>query len=155
MTISEEPVQDLDESRPDLRVGIPEREAARKALKAHLAAERLHSTEYDQRWADCREARTQAELLRIFADPPAPHPDLPNLPGPSADTDDDISPLAVSVGVALLVGLPVTVVLGFAYGAWWTLAVPVTVSVAMVYAEHLMAMTRNRQAQEELGPNCC
>jgi hypothetical protein len=83
----------------------------------------------------CQEARTQAELPQTFADLPAPHPSLPGLPGPSADIDDDIPPLAMSICAALLLGMPVAVVLGFVYGAWWTLAVPVTLSVAMLYAD--------------------
>lgn len=148
VTNSEDLVQDLDASRSDLRIGMPERDAAREALEAHLAAERIDSTEYEQRWAACREARSQAELLRTFADLPAPHPELPSLPGPSTNTDEDIPPLAVAICVALLLGLPVTVVLGFVYGAWWTLAVPVTLSVAMLYTEYLLTRARNQQPQE-------
>lgn len=33
--------------------------------------------------------------------------------------------------------VPVAVVLGLVYGVWWTLAVPVAVTVAMAYVEHL------------------
>jgi hypothetical protein len=31
----------------------------------------------------------------------------------------------------------VAVVLGFVYGTWWALAVPVAVTVAMAYVEHV------------------
>ncbi|GIJ23996.1 hypothetical protein Vlu01_46200 [Micromonospora lutea] len=56
-------------------------------------------------------------------------------------------PLAVAVCLALLLGLPVTVVLGFVYGAWWSLAVPVALSVALVYTEHLLRRVRSQQPQ--------
>jgi hypothetical protein len=148
---TEDLVHDLDASRPDLRIGMPEREIAREALEAHLAAERIDSTEYEQRWVTCQEARTQAELLQTFADLPAPHPRLPGLPGPSADIDDDIPPLAMSICAALLLGMPVAVVLGFVYGAWWTLAVPVTLSIAMLYIEHLLTRAPNRRPEESVG----
>ncbi|GIG90410.1 DUF1707 SHOCT-like domain-containing protein [Plantactinospora endophytica] len=122
---------------PDLRIGTPEREAAREALEEHLAADRLDHAEYEQRWAACRTARSQAELRQVFVDLPAPHPDLPEPPGPPSDDNEDMPLIAVAICLALLLGLPVTVVLGFAYGIWWTLAVPVALSVALVYAEHL------------------
>ncbi|WP_204003138.1 DUF1707 SHOCT-like domain-containing protein [Micromonospora lutea] len=147
MANSEDLVQDLDGSAVDLRIGTPEREAAREALDEHLAAERLDHAEYEQRWAACQTARTQAELLQVFVDLPAPHPDLPRSPGPSADADEDMPPLAVAVCLALLLGLPVTVVLGFVYGAWWSLAVPVALSVALVYTEHLLRRVRSQQPQ--------
>ncbi|MGC5022254.1 DUF1707 domain-containing protein [Micromonospora sp. DT47] len=145
MTNSEDLVQNLDGSAPDLRIGAPEREAAREALDEHLAAERLGPAEHEQRWAACQAARTQSELLRIFVDLPAPHPDLPRSPGSSTDADEDISPLGAAICLALLLGLPVAVVLGFVYGAWWSLAVPVALSVALLYTEHLL--TRNQRPQ--------
>jgi hypothetical protein len=147
VTNSEDLVQNLDESAVDLRIGTPERDAAREALDEHLAAERLDHAEYEQRWAACQTARIQSELLQVFVDLPAPHPDLPRSPGPSADADEDMPPLAVAVCLALLLGLPVTVVLGFVYGAWWSLAVPVALSVALVYTEHLLNRGRSQQPQ--------
>jgi Domain of unknown function (DUF1707) len=138
---------------PDLRIGRPEREAAREALEEHLAVERLDSVEYEQRWAACQVARTQAELLHAFVDLPAPHPELPGVPRtpPGPETDDDIPSIAVPVCITLLLGLPVATVLGFVYGAWWGLAVPVAISVAMLYAEHLL--TQSRQAHANVGPD--
>jgi hypothetical protein len=130
---------------------MPEREAARQALEAHLSDDRIDSAEYEQRWAACQEARSQAQLLRTFADLPAPHPELPTLPTPSTDSDEDMPPLAIAICVALLLGLPVAVVLGFVYGAWWTLAVPVALSVGMLYTEHLLNRARDRQPQEAVG----
>lgn len=145
MTNSEDLVQNVDGSASDLRIGTPEREAAREVLDEHLAAERLDHAEYEQRWAACQTARTQADLLQVFVDLPAPHPDLPRSPGPSADADEDMPPLGAAICLALLLGLPVTVVLGFVYGAWWSLAVPVALSVALVYTEHLLSRVRSQQ----------
>jgi Domain of unknown function (DUF1707) len=132
------------EPAPDLRVGLPERTAAREALEEHLADERLTPAEFDQRWAVCQEARTQAELMRAFVDLPAPHPDLPTRPVPATDTDEDVPLMACVVALALLLGLPVSVVLGLVYGAWWALAVPVSVSVALLYVEHLLTRAGGR-----------
>jgi DUF1707 SHOCT-like domain len=145
---TEDRAQDLDACRADLRIGMPERETARQALEAHRAADRIDSTEFEQRWTSCRQARSQAELLRTFADLPAPHPELPSVPGRALNLDDNIPPLAIAICVALLLGLPVAVVLGFVYGAWWTLAVPVTLSVAMLYTEHLLTRAPNPRSQE-------
>lgn len=145
VTSAEDLVQHPDGSAPpDLRIGTPEREAAREALHEHHAADRLDQAEYEQRWATCQTAGTQAELRQVFVDLPAPHPDLPTPPDPSMDTDEDMPPLAVAICLALLLGLPVTVVLGFVYGAWWGLAVPVALSVALVYAEHLRTRARTQ-----------
>jgi hypothetical protein len=120
----------------DLRIGLPEREAARMALEEHLDEERLDAAEYEQRRAACEAARTESELMRIFADLPEPRPRL-QPPSPHAPVDDDVSLLGWTVGVALGFGLPVGVVLGFTDGAWWSLAIPVGVSVFMLYVEHL------------------
>jgi len=138
VTNSEDLLPRVDQSAADLRIGAPERESAREALEEHLLAERLDAAEHDQRWAACETARTRSELLHVFADLPAPHPDLSESSGPPTDADEEVSLLGWTVGLALILGLPVAVVLGFAYNAWWGLAVPVCVSVAMLYTEHLL-----------------
>ena len=136
---SPEPV---DPMPADLRIGTPEREAARTVLDEHLEAERLTEAEYEERSAACDLARTESELLRVFADLPPPHPDLRPLTPPPND-DEDPSVLGWTIGIALGFGLPVAVVMGVAYGAWWSLAVPVAVSVLLLYAEHLL--TRGKE----------
>lgn len=124
----------------DLRIGTPERQRAVEALEAHLVAKRLDSAEYERRTEACELARTQGELLRIFDDLPAPHPELPSTAAPSDDPDDGDSPPVVVAGCLTLgLGMPVAIVLGIVYGAWWALAVPVAVSVVMTYVEHLRA----------------
>jgi hypothetical protein len=130
---------DVAKAHPDLRIGLPEREAAREALDVHLAADRLHPREHEQRLTACHEARTQAELLRVFADLPAPHPELPGTERSSVQTDEDLSSLGAAVLVTLLLGLPVAVVLGIVYGTWWALAIPVAVSVLLFLLDHLFA----------------
>lgn len=128
---------------PRLRIGTPERLAAEDALRDHLIEKRLDPDEFERRMAACEQASDQAELLRIFVDLPAPHPEMPPavVAPTEADADDDIPPIVAAGLLALGLGLPVAVVLGFAYGAWWTLAVPVASTVAMAYVEHLRQST--------------
>ena len=144
MNNSEDLVERQDETAADLRIGAPERESARVALDAHHAVGRLDDAEREQRLAACEAARTHSELLESFADLPAPHPDLPCAPEPSP-ADDDISLLGWAIGVALVLGLPVAIVLGFAYDAWWSLAVPVGLCVMLLYVEHLLTRTRDKE----------
>ncbi|MEV4350984.1 DUF1707 domain-containing protein [Actinoplanes sp. NPDC049596] len=122
----------------DLLIGTPERDSAHEALEEHLAEKRLEPAEYEQRLEAVRAARTRSELLGIFADLPVPHPELPAATVPPAEPDDDLPPpIVVAGGLTLGLGLPVAVVLGFVYGAWWTLPVPVVATVVMAYVEHL------------------
>jgi hypothetical protein len=128
----------------ELRIGTPERQVALEALAAHMTARRIDTTEYERRAEACDRVRTQAELLRIFADLPAPHPQLPPpAVQVAARADDDgtpaMPPSVVAGCLTLGLGLPVAVVLGFVYDAWWVLAVPVTVPMVMAYVEQLRA----------------
>jgi hypothetical protein len=127
-----------DPSTPDPLVGTPERNSAQEALEAHMIAKRLDPGEYERRVEASRLARTQSELMRLFADLPVPHPVLPPVVTPPAEPELEDAPMVFFAGcLTLVLGLPVAVVLGFAYGLWWTLAVPVAVTVAMAYVEHL------------------
>ncbi|WP_175543535.1 DUF1707 SHOCT-like domain-containing protein [Micromonospora pattaloongensis] len=124
---------------PDVRIGTPERRAAQTALEEHLSAKRLDVAEFERRFEASERASTQAELLRIFADLPAPHPEMPSATA-APDAEDEnipIPPLATAGCLTLGLGLPVAVVLGYVYDAWWGLIVPVAVTVAMAYIEHL------------------
>ncbi|SNY49654.1 DUF1707 SHOCT-like domain-containing protein [Paractinoplanes atraurantiacus] len=127
------------EPSPDLLIGDPERDSAQEALEEHLAEKRLGPPEYERRVEAARHARTRSELARIFADLPLPHPELPpaSVPPVNPDDDDTPPPLFLAGCLTLALGVPVAVVLGFAYGAWWVLAVPVVLTVAMTYIEHL------------------
>jgi hypothetical protein len=68
-----------------LRIGNVERNAAMKALDAHLEAGRLSVEEYGERSAKAAGATTATELEDLFTDLPAPHPPLPgSAPAPVA-----------------------------------------------------------------------
>ncbi|WP_203788243.1 DUF1707 SHOCT-like domain-containing protein [Paractinoplanes rishiriensis] len=138
MSASDDGEPEVSGSAPDFLVGTPERDSAQEALEEHLVAKRLDPSEYERRVEASKLARTRSELLQIFADLPLPHPSLPSAAAPPADeADESPPPLAVAGCLTLALGLPVAVVLGFAYGAWWALAVPVVATVAMAYGEHL------------------
>jgi hypothetical protein len=124
----------------DLRVGAPERASAEHALETHLVARRLAPAEYERRMAACRTAHTRSELMTVFADLPLPHPELPAAVTPMVEEANEGPPMPMSFFAGCLtlgLGLPVAVVLGFVYGMWWALAVPVAVTVVMAYVEHL------------------
>ncbi|SCG39435.1 DUF1707 SHOCT-like domain-containing protein [Micromonospora coxensis] len=133
---------ELSGPAPEVRVGTPERRAAEAALEVHLSERRLDSDEFTRRVEACEQASTRAELLRVFADLPAPHPEMPSAAVRATEPEDDIPPVAVAGCLALGLGLPVAVVLGWVYGTWWALAVPVAATVAMAYIEHLRTTPR-------------
>lgn len=131
-----------------LRIGAPERRLARLALDQHLADERIDEREYQRRLGACQEARTRAELREVFADLPEPHPELPDFPEPP-EPDERIPSLAVAGCGTLLLGVPVAIVLGIVYGAWWTIAAPVAVVVALLIVNYLLD---RRSAQVDASP---
>src|SRR4051812_18956472 len=67
-----------------LRIGTAERNAAMKALDAHLEAGRLGVEEYGERSAKAAGATTADELDELFTDLPEPHPVLPGSGGAPA-----------------------------------------------------------------------
>jgi hypothetical protein len=132
-------------SAPDLLVGAPERNSAQEVLEVHLVEKRLEPAEYERRVESAKQAHMQSELLRLFVDLPQPHPTLPTVTvPPAAPADEEPAPIFLAGCLMLALGLPVAVVLGFAYGIWWVLAVPVTATVAMAYIEHLRTAGRER-----------
>jgi hypothetical protein len=140
-------VSTADDTGHSLRIGSPEREAAREALDTHLVDQRLDPREHERRVQACDLAVTQAELLRIFADLPAPHPELPSVPvaAPAREEDEDMPPVAVAGCLLIGLGIPVAVVLGFVYGAWWTLGIPVLLTSATVYIDRLIGLRSGRR----------
>ncbi|MEV0899495.1 DUF1707 domain-containing protein [Actinoplanes sp. NPDC049802] len=124
--------------RAGLRIGVPERELARAALQEHLAAERIDAAEFEQRLLDCQNARTRAALQEVFADLPDPRPELAV---PAGEEDDDAAGVTTAT-VAVFLGLPVSIAMGFIYGAWWTLAVTAAVAVAIVAVGQTWAALR-------------
>jgi hypothetical protein len=73
----------MTNERPPIRIGTAERDAAMKALDAHLEAGRLDVDEYGERSARASVATTAPELAELFEDLPAPHPVLPGIAGPA------------------------------------------------------------------------
>jgi hypothetical protein len=69
-----------------IRIGTAERTAAMKALDEHLAAGRLGVEEYGDRSAAAAGATVAGDLAVLFTDLPAPHPELPGVPGPPPST---------------------------------------------------------------------
>jgi hypothetical protein len=143
----------LGEPPPEVRVGTPERRAAEAALEVHLSEKRLDPDEFERRIEACQQARNQTELLRMFADLPAPHPEMPSATAPRTEPDEDMPAIAAAGCLALGLGLPVAVVLGVVYGTWWALAVPVTVTVAMTYIEHLRQSAPGRAGSSDPHPS--
>ncbi|BCB77527.1 DUF1707 domain-containing protein [Phytohabitans flavus] len=129
--------QDTPTARLALRVGTPELDAAAEALAKHVGEKRIDSAEYERRMEAAKTTTTQGELLQIFADLPAPHPDLPGVPEPlplrkTGDGDDDIPIYAAACALAILLGEPVAIVLAIVYDAWWLIAIPVAFCVLLV-----------------------
>jgi hypothetical protein len=71
---------------PELRIGDMERDAAVAALGEHFAAGRLNKDEYDERSGAAWVARTAADLIPLFVDLPAPHPQAPTASRPAASS---------------------------------------------------------------------
>ncbi len=61
-----------------------QREAAVAALIVHREAGRLDSAQFEDRQVLAASARTWADLERLFADLPAPHPQRPQPPAAAA-----------------------------------------------------------------------
>lgn len=142
-------LQDVPAARLALRVGTPEFAAAEVALREHLADERIDAAEFERRMAAVRATTTQGELLRLFADLPAPHPDLPGLPPPLplrrvGDDPDDVPVWGVACMLAILLGEPAAIVLAVLYDAWWLIAVPVAFCVLLATVIGLVDRLRRR-----------
>ena len=82
----------MTNERPPIRIGTAERDAAMKALDAHLEAGRLDVDEYGERSASASVATTAPELAVLFDDLPAPHPALPGVPGLPALSPSPVPP---------------------------------------------------------------
>jgi Domain of unknown function (DUF1707) len=115
-----------------LRIGTAERNAAMKALDAHLEAGRLGVEEYGERSAKAAGATTADELDELFIDLPEPHPVLPGsgTPAPvgaAAPAVRDEGAVAQRPSGFLDVAAPrimavmpfVALALFFTVGGWW------------------------------------
>ncbi|MGI8767904.1 MAG: DUF1707 SHOCT-like domain-containing protein [Propionibacteriaceae bacterium] len=59
---------------PQVRIGDRERDEAVRLLREHLAAGRIDYTEFEERMAWALQARTEPDLLTLFADLPGVKP---------------------------------------------------------------------------------
>lgn len=121
-------------SRPELRIGDREREAAVSALGEHYVAGRLTKEEFDERTAVAWRARTSSQLAPLFVDlpplhdprrrPPVPVPLAGQVPAPRApERRRDRLPLMpvllVMLGLVVLTGEFWAVMLVFGV-LWWS-----------------------------------
>ena len=49
------------------------------------------------------------------------------------------APLAGALGLTIMLGIPITAVLGLAYGAWWSLWIPVAIAVLLAIAQGVVS----------------
>jgi hypothetical protein len=72
-----------------IRLGDPERKAAKSALDVHREAGRLSSQEFEDRSLRAGQARLWSDLDPLFADLPEPRPQPPAMPPSTAAADVD------------------------------------------------------------------
>lgn len=124
-----------------MRVSNEERNRAVAALDVHLATGRLDLSEYGERCGRAAVAQTRGELEELFADLPAPHPDLSSASPPGGQLIQKagqlVSPptrgkkkpelvatpastaLEMVAGVAFVFGIPMAILLTIFLGQWW------------------------------------
>jgi hypothetical protein len=115
--------------KPDIRISNAERDAAVTALGQHLSTGRLELSEYEERCGQAAAARTRGELEALFADLPAPHPDLSSAAAPGKAVAIKRSKQAtqtpasqffeVIAGLTFVLGVPGAILLTIFAGAGW------------------------------------
>lgn len=135
----------------DIRISNAERDEAIATLGLHMSTGRLDLDEYEERCGRAVTARTRGELEALFADLPAPHPDLSSARPPAqlvqkagqlvsnprggksgelAETPAS-SALEVVAGLSLLLGIPGAILLTVFAGLWWVF---IPVGVVLIVA---------------------
>lgn len=113
---------------PDKRIGDAERDAAVESLREHHVAGRLTPEEFSERMGDALQARTQADLDRLFTD-------LPETPDPTAALERPSqgerqvgtgSGYHRVVGILSAIAWPAALIFNFATGWnwWWVILIP-------------------------------
>lgn len=139
-----------------VRIGDKEREESVALLAQHFSLGRLSPAEHEQRHNAARSAVLRSEIELLFDDLPAPHPDLsaaappPLTPQQQAELEARReTPLSNAMnvlgGLAVLLGVPAGVVLGFTLGWWWSLLVVLGV---LIVALALSEVTKKRRKQD-------
>jgi hypothetical protein len=122
----------------DIRISNAERDEAVSALGEHMATGRLTIAEYEERCGRAAAASTRGELEALFADLPAPHPDLSSATPPAtlvrkagqlvanpkqqADKRRETpasKALETIAGLSMLIGIPGAILLTIFAGLWW------------------------------------
>lgn len=115
---------------PPQRIGDAERDKAIDLLREHHAAGRLTSEEFNERMAAALTARTDADLVPLFADLPASgaEPALPMLAEPPSPTQLASEARQLPAWVMALNGIawPAALIACFATGwqHWWIILIP-------------------------------
>lgn len=118
------------------RIGDAERDQAAQFLQDHHAEGRLDPTEFDERLTAALQAKTQADLDRLFIDLPSPTPRSPGKAVAPVNPQPAAPPVPVSKrvwgAVDVVVGAiwPITLIVLFAlhWGPWYLIFVPIIVS---------------------------
>lgn len=154
-----------------MRIGDTERESALAALGEHMSAGRLDIDEYGERTAKVSAAKTRGELLDLFVDLPAPHPNLgqaqatpPPPQRPAAAPQASMAPYSQGMPVAQRV-MGAVVPLAFIGAAalylttvhfWMIFLIPVAIAIitGSIFGEdkkrrHRMARDYYRQQERE------
>lgn len=137
---------------PRIRVGDADRERALQALWQHLEAGRLKTAEHEERCAHARVASTRADIEALFADLPAPHPDLSGVvhPPKAPDEPTSVSDTLAGVGfVALLLGLTAAIILTVRDGMWWTFFPAVALPTAIWVVSDMVERREKRPAADD------
>jgi hypothetical protein len=125
----------------DIRISNAERDEAISTLGEHLSTGRLELGEYEERCGQAVAARTVGDLAALFADLPAPHPDLSSATPPvqliqrtgqlvrnptgGGKKKDELvatpasNALEVIAGMAFIFGIPGAILLTILAGQWW------------------------------------
>lgn len=149
----------------DIRISNDERDEAIATLGEHLSTGRLELTEYEERCGVAVAARTRGELEALFADLPAPHPDLssatppaqliqktgqlvrnPRGPDRSKDLVETKASAAFEVvaGLSVILGVPGAILLTIFLGAWWVF---IPVGVVLIVAGALSEATKQPKSE--------
>lgn len=143
-----------------IRISHAERDEAVSTLGVHLSTGRLEMDEYEERFGRAVGARTRGELEALFADLPAPHPDLSsasrpanlvqktgklvsNPTGATRSTElvatNTSSAFEVVAGLSLILGIPGAILLTIFLGMWWVF---IPVGVVLIVAGGLSESTK-------------
>lgn len=118
------------------RIGDAERDQAAQFLQDHHAQGRLDPTEFDERLTAALQAKTQADLDRLFIDLPSPTPRSPGKAVAPVNPQPAAAPVTVSkqdwgAGDVIVGAIwPITIIVLFAvhWQPWYLIFVPVIVS---------------------------